>query len=438
MKKVLVVTYYWPPAGGPGVQRILKFVRYLPEYGWQPIVLTAKDGDYVARDESLVADIPEDLIVQKISGIEFYDIYRKITGRKKDETIPVAALVRDDNDTAMERFGKWVRINLTVPDARVAWIRPLSVAIREMIKTHQVDAILSTSPPHSMQVATWLARRKIKIPWLADLRDPWTEFVFYENARRNRLATKLDQYFEKKCFNNADALTTVGKDMAERFREVYPAIDCEVIYNGFDPEDMAVIPSDPAHNKFRIGHVGNLTTMHNPEMFWRVLGDLCRENQGFKKDLQLHFTGKVDPGAVQFMKQYGLEDKALYKGYVPHRVSVEMMKANSALLFVVPGLIDNIGVVPGKLFEYLASGTPLIAIGPPGGDSAEIIASVDGGGMAEQTDGEGIKRRILSLYEAWQSGTLSQLAPNPEKTSRFDRRVQTGQLANILDRITQV
>lgn len=307
------MTYYWPPAGGPGVQRILKFVKYLPQFGWSPIVLTAHDGDYVARDETLIADVPEELQVHTVEAREFYDVYRKVTGKKKGETIPVGAFVKGDTDSFMERLAKWVRINLLVPDARFGWIRPFASEARKLIEANEIDAILSTSPPQSIQVAAWRIRRHSDIPWVADFRDPWTEIIFYQNLKRNRLTSCFDRYLERQALQNADGIITVSRNIAERFQERYESIHCEIIPNGYDRSDMIFDATAARHDKFRIGWIGNLKALQNPENLWQALADLVGEDNKFRDDLQLYFTGKVDVDAVGHIERLDLQAQTVYE-----------------------------------------------------------------------------------------------------------------------------
>ncbi len=436
MKKVLIMTYYWPPSGGSGVQRILKFVKYLPEYGWMPIVLTARDGDYLAIDETLVKDIPDGTRVETVTAREFYDVYRKATGKKKQETLPVGAYVTNESDSLMERLAKWVRVNVLVPDARFSWIRPFTKAALKIIEQENIDVLLSTSPPQSVQVAAWRIRKASNIPWVADYRDPWTEIFFYQNMKRNALAKGLDEYLERRAIENADKIITVSNQIAKRFRERFPDIDCKMIPNGYDVSDIPAERPEITHGKFRIGYIGNLMALQNPEILWQVLAELASEDKQFRDDVQLHFTGKVDVDARRQIEQLGLLDLTVYESYVPHPVAVERMMTSSALLFILPNTPDNKGVLTGKLFEYIASGRPLLAIGPSDGDASQIIHDVDGGRMCDFDDRAALKARVRELYEAWKSGMLTDMAPDMKRTSQFERKAQAGELAKLLDAVS--
>lgn len=436
MKKVLVLTYYWPPAGGPGVQRMLKFVKYLPLSGWQPVVLTVANGDYVARDESLLADVPPEITVYKVPAREWYSAYRKLTGKKENEAIPIGAFMKSAEDRWPERLAKWIRINVFVPDGKIGWIRPVLRKAREIVPAEDIRAIVSTSPPQSVQLAARKIAQKYRLPWVADFRDPWTESIFYQDLNRLKLMEKLDISFEKKVLQSVDTALTVSASIARRFREKTPGLRCEVIPNGFDKTDFALnSPPEPA-SKFYLSFVGNLKLNQNPPGLWQAIRDLLARDEHFAQNFQLRFTGKIDPEIEKSLGEFDLTAHTLIENYVPHDLAVRRMSESAALLYIIPEAPDNKGVLTGKLFEYLASGRPFLSIGPPDGDAAAILQETAAGPMFAPRDVAGISERLAELYRHWQQNDLDRLSPDPSKVEKYERKNQAQKLAEILDNLT--
>ncbi len=435
-KKVLVITYYWPPAGGPGVQRILKFVKYLPNYGWQPVVLTVKNGDFVARDDSLLSDIPSGISIHKVATVEFYSLYRRLTGKKRDDTIPIGAFMKSDKDHWKDRLAKWVRTNFFVPDGRIGWIFPAILRGNRLIRKENISAVLSTSPPQSLQLSAMYIAKANKIPWVADFRDPWTETIFYQDLNRLKWMEKLDYHLERKVLSAANSVLTVSASIARRFREKIDHIACDVLPNGYDDSDFDQIGTSQSYEKFRLAFVGNLKSNQNPDNLWRSLADVMADNAEFRSDFNLQLTGRIDEAVERKLEEHGLLSHTKIEDYVPHTKAVKKMKEATVLLYVIPDAPENLGVLTGKLFEYLASGRPFLSIGPVAGDAASILQEAGAGPMYSPDNYDGIRGRIRDLYRLWKIGQLHNNCPDTDKVKQYERKLLTEKLANILNQVT--
>ena len=210
MKKVLLITYYWPPAGGPGVQRVLKFAKYLPQFDWQPIVLTVENGDYPALDPSMEEEVTEDIKVFKIPIWEPHSLYKKIMRQDPQQAIPVAVLSQKKNKSLKSKFLYWIRANIFIPDARIGWYFNVIKEAKKIVREESVDMLYVSSPPHSLQLFGLQLKKKLGIPLISDFRDPWMDIHFYHELKRMRITTAIDTRLEKKVLNQSDLVFTVS------------------------------------------------------------------------------------------------------------------------------------------------------------------------------------------------------------------------------------
>jgi len=433
-KRVLVLSYYFPPAGGPGVQRVLKFVKYLPLYGWNPVVVTVAGGDFPARDDSMLDEIPGNIPVYRIPAVEPYSLYRKFTGKERDQTIPVGVLAKENGGNITEQIARWIRANLFVPDARVGWTIPVVRQCRYLIRRYNIQLMFSSSPPHSLQLSALRLTRSLGIPWIADFRDPWTDIYYYQQLNRSIVSRKVDAYFEGQVLRDAARITTVSPSLARGFGGVLSEDKVHVIYNGFDREDFPQ-ESQTQPDKFRISYVGNFKSNQNISSLWQSLEEILLENEDFSRDFQLRLTGNTHPDIRQSLGKYSLLEHTQIESYVPHTEAVNRMMASAVLLFIIPQAPDNRGILTGKLFDYLASGRPFLAVGPPDGDAAKILRDVKAGEMIAPESKEEIRDRILYLYHLWKDKNSREAAPKKALVSQFERKKLTGQLADSFDRL---
>lgn len=420
MKKVLIITYYWPPTGGAGVQRWLKFSKYFRQFGWEPVIYTPSNPDFPINDNTLLKDVPADLTILKTQITEPYDIYRKIMRKKKTETVNQGFLSEGKENTFLQSAMIWVRGNFFIPDARKFWIKPSIVYLSDYIQKNRIDAVISTGPPHSMHLIAMGLKQKFNIPWIADFRDPWTQIDFYSQLKLSSFADAKHKKLENQVLTQANKVVTVSPSCAKDLEKLGNR-KVDVITNGFDTDDFssaAIGVDSKIADGFMFHHTGALNKDRNPYTLWKVLGDLCKENIELKKDLILKFTGKTDAIVFEHLKQQGLEANFQKLEYMPHSEVVKSMVQSPILLLPLNNTPNNAGVLSGKLFEYLAAKRPIFGVGLPNADAASILQETQAGVMVDFDDYEGTKKHVLSLYDQYKSNTLKIQSNSIDKYSR--------------------
>jgi glycosyltransferase involved in cell wall biosynthesis len=387
MKKVLIITYYWPPSGGAGVQRWLKFAKYLPEFGWEPVILTVDPqyASYPQRDESLISEVDPECLVFTTKSFELYNFYKMISGKKE---VPYGGFANESKEGWLQKTSKFLRGNFLLPDPRKGWNKYAFKKAAELIKKYNIDTVVTTSPPHSTQLIGLKIKRKFNIRWIADLRDPWTDIYYYNQFMHTDLARKLDQKYERQVVETADLLVSVSEDVKRIFAEKseLPVADkMVVIPNGFDEDDFN-IKEVPAETKKVITYTGTISEAYNVDCLLDVLSHL---EKGTKSQLLIRFVGKVPPSVEQKFRDTQLEIEMV--GYVDHPKSIEYLLRSDLLLLVIPQVKNNRGILTGKFFEYLASQKPILAIGPTDGDLAKIIQETKCGSMFDYKDAAGMR-----------------------------------------------
>lgn len=416
-KKVLIITYYWPPTGGAGVQRWLKFSKYFRQFNWEPIIYTPSNPDFPINDETLLKDVLPNLEVLKTQINEPYDVYRKIMGKKKTDTVNQGFLSESKENKVLQKMMIWVRGNFFIPDARKFWIKPSVSYLSDYLKEHKIDAIISTGPPHSMHLIALGLKQQFNIPWIADFRDPWTQIDFYNQLQLTKWADRTHKKLEKSVLKSANKVVTVSGHWAEDLKLLCDR-NIDVITNGFDADDFTTTEDTNLMPGFLFHHIGALNKDRNPHTLWKVLGKLCKENNAFKRDLKLKFTGKTDAAVFESLKENGIFENAEKTDYMAHSEVVKLLLKSPVLLLPLNDTPNILGIVPGKLFEYLAAKRPIFAIGNVEGDTAKIIADAHAGTMVGFKDEEHTKKRVLELYEQFNKQTLQIDSTSIEKYSR--------------------
>ncbi|MBK6830992.1 MAG: glycosyltransferase [Flavobacteriales bacterium] len=373
MKRVLVITYYWPPNGGAGVYRWLKMSKYLPAYGWQPIIYTPANPELVADDPELLKDVSPKLEVIARPITEPFSLYKRFTGKKQDDRVQTAFLSEEGRGGWKEDLALWVRSNFFVPDARVWWVRPSIRYLKEYLRQHPVDAIVTTGPPHSMHLIGRELKRALGVKWIADFRDPWTGIDFYQQLKLSSWADGRHRRMERSVLKEADRVITVSWSCAKDL-QVIAGREVEVITNGFDPADVPS-PAAAVDQVFSLVHVGSMSATRDCPGLWKALAELCANDTSFGARFKLRFIGPVDRSVLDSVRAAGLEGHVERIGRVSHHEAmVEMQRARVLLLSIndVPG---SAGILTSKLFEYLSVGRPILAIGPADGDVARVLNS---------------------------------------------------------------
>ncbi len=430
MKKVLIITYYWPPTGGAGVQRWLKFSKYFTKFGWEPIIYTPSNPDFPINDTTLLKDVPRNITVLKTQITEPYDIYRKIMRKKKTETVNQGFLSEGKENTWLQSAMIWIRGNFFIPDARMFWIKPSVAYLSEYIKKNKVDAIISTGPPHSMHLIAMQLKQKFNIPWIADFRDPWTQIDFYSQLKLSSYADHKHKKLEHNVLTQASKVVTVSPSCSSDLEKLGNR-KVDVITNGFDTDDFS-FNQLTLLDGFMFHHIGALNKDRNPYTLWNVLGDLCKEHSDFKKDLVIKFTGKTDAMAFESIKQNGIIDNTQKTDYLSHSDVVKLMAQSPILLLALNNTPNNAGVLSGKLFEYLAAKRPIFGIGLPDGDAATILKSTQAGTMVHFDDYEGTKKVVLELYEKYK---LNQLIINSLSIDKYSRENCAKEYVSLLNEV---
>jgi len=432
VKRVLIITYYWPPAGGIGVLRCLKIAKHLRQYGWEPIIYTAENPHYPTIDYSNDKDIPQGITVLRGRIWEPYHIYKFLTGKPKDANVNNVFYVRDEPPGLMHRFSVWMRSNFFIPDARAAWIKPSLHFLRKYLQDNPVDAIFSDGPPHSNTRIATLLKKETGIPWLADFQDPWTQVDYYQLLRLTPWGDRRHRRMEQEAFYNADRITIVSPTW-KKYLERIGARHVSVIPWGYDPDDYQNLPL-PERGKFILTHTGILGYDRNMPGLWHALSDLCAENHEFRNYLEIRLVGQVDTGVLESLHAAGLGAQVVMPGNLSRQEALQASAQSGILLLPLNQQANAMGRIPGKLFEYLALRRPVLCIGPPEADASRIIIETRAGCTFEPDDKAGIKDTISEWFAQFKSGKLfDALTTSIEPYSNVQL---SGQFARLLDEIS--
>jgi glycosyltransferase involved in cell wall biosynthesis len=435
MKKVLIVAYYFPPSGGPGVQRVLKYVQYLRDFGWEPVVLTVRDGNFPARDESLLDEIPADVKVIRTEIFEPYDLYRKLTGKEKGTAIDVNTIRKEGTKIpASERVAEFIRATFFIPDARIGWYSHAVKAGLEAIEREGIDAIYSSSPPYTCALIARGLKRKSGLPWIAGFRDPWTGFI--TTPDRWALPAKVDRMLEHAVFKESNLVEVAWLGIMKDARKKYPDLPEEKFHhlpNGFDSHDFPTVdPASRTDNRFTLTYTGSMYGRRNPDALLKAVERLVSRGEVDPAKIRLRFIGRFGEEVMEMFRSSGLDAAIEVVGYMPHRESIAQLLLSDALLLVVDECDESDEVVPGKVYEYIGSGHPLLAVAPERSAIADLIRETRSGYVAHQSNLAGIADAFLRLYNDHLNGTRS-LLPDNEAIARYERRNTTGELARLMD-----
>lgn len=427
-KRVLIISYYWPPTGGSGVQRWVKFSRYLPSEGWQPVVYTPLNPEMITVDESLAKEIPPEVEVIKTKIFEPYEIYRKLTGKKggaqKGEVNPI----NSGKKSFGQKVAMFIRGNFFVPDPRCFWIGPSVKYLKNYLKEHPVDVIISTGPPHSMHLIARKVALATGIPWIADFRDPWTKMFYFKHLGLTRFSERRHVRLERKVLDDATVIVAVSPLVRDEFVKMTDT-PVELITNGFDESDAAEVKPD---GYFNVTHTGLFASDGNPDILWEVLAEKARRDKEFSEKLRIRLVGKTDAEIVEAIRSAGLSDNLASLGYQPHHVAVAEQAKATVLMLPLRKEPEYRAVLPGKLFEYLSAGKPILGIGQPDGAMATIVADTNTGETYDWNDKTGISDFIDRHWEAFMKG---ESLYDGKDVSAYSRRALTVRMAELMNRL---
>lgn len=423
MKRALIITYYWPPAGGPGVQRWLKFVKYFREFGVEPIVYAPENPNYPLVDANFSSEIPSDIEIIKQPITEPYR-FAKLFSKNKTKQISSGIISKKEIST-MEKLMLYVRGNFFIPDARVGWVKPSVAFLSKYIAENPVDVVITTGPPHSLHLIGMHLQKDLSVKWIADFRDPWTTIHYHKSLRLNRSSERKHKELEATVLKLADVITVTSPTTKKEF-EMITETPIAVITNGFDISEKIDFELD---SRFSISHIGSLLSERNPEVLWKVLDEICKKNASFKNDLQLKFAGAVSEEVKKSLENFHLISNCEFLGYVSHSEALKLQHKSQVLLLVEINSAETRAIIPGKLFEYLSAKRPIIALGPKESDIEEIIIETKSGKFFSYWDDDELKAEILELYGKFKKGDLSIASEGIEK---YSRRELTKQMAALI------
>lgn len=423
-KKLLIITYYWPPAGGPGVQRWLKFVKYLPDFNIQPIVYVPENPTYPIIDIGLLDEVSDKAIVLKNKIVEPYQL-AGIFSKNKTKKISSGIIPNKKKQSFLERTFLWIRGNVFIPDARFLWIKPSVNYLKKYIQENNIDTIVTSGPPHSLHLIGLQLKEDLDVKWFADFRDPWTTIGYHKELKLSAYANKKHKELERKVLNSADTIIVTSKTTKTEFQALTNK-PIEVITNGYDVEKVV---KEPLDSKFSLAHIGSFLSERNPKILWQVLTELISEIPTFKKDLEIKLIGAVSQEVLQTISLYNLDLYLNNLGYVSHKEAIAHQRKSQVLLLIEIDSEDTKSIIPGKLFEYMVSERPILAIGPKDSDFAEIIKSTNTGVFFAYDEKHALKQLITSYYNLYKEQNLKVF---PVGLQQFSRKSLTEELAKLI------
>ncbi len=423
MKKVLIITYYWPPAGGPGVQRWLKFVKYLRDFGIEPVIYVPENPHYPIVDTSLEKEIPKNITIYKQPLFEPYGL-AKLLSSKKTKRIS-SGIIQVKNQSVLEKAMLWVRGNFFIPDARKYWINPSVKFLSEILNKEKIATVVTTGPPHSVHLIGQQLKAEKGIQWLADFRDPWTSIGYHKKLKLTTSSEKKHKALEHSVLNKADHIIVTSPATQREFQHITQR-PITVITNGHDSDYQGGAHLD---KDFTISHIGSLLTGRNPKNLWKVLSQIASENSVFRADLQLEFMGVISKDVMDSLYRLELGPYIKIRGYGSHAEAQRRQQRSQVLLLVEIDSEETKGIIPGKLFEYMAAQRPILALGPKDWEAGNIIQESQSGAVFDYEAHNGLKKTILAWYASFKKQNLFSKAKNLEK---YSRKALTEELAKII------
>ena len=423
-EKLLIITYYWPPAGGPGVQRWLKFVKYLPDFGVQPIVYIPENPTYPIVDENLLQEVSDKAIILKQKIFEPYQL-ASFLSKNKTKKMNSGIIPNQKKQSFLDKVFLWIRGNLFIPDARFFWVKPSVSYLEKYIVENNIDTIVTSGPPHSLHLIGLELKQKLNVKWFADFRDPWTTIGYHKSLRLSDFAAQRHKDLESKVLNTADTIIVTSKTTKKEF-EALTTKPIAVITNGFDVEN---IEKQQLDTKFSLAHIGSFLSARNPKLLWESLTELLDEIPDFGSHLEIKLIGAVSQEVLDTIAAFSLNSYLNNLGYVSHAEAIAHQRKSQVLLLIEIDSEETKSIIPGKLFEYMVSNRPIIAIGPNGSDFAEIITNTNTGVFFDYSEKVKLKNLILDFYNQYLEGKLQS---NGIGLQQYSRKNLTGQLVQLL------
>ena len=435
MKKVLIITYYWPPAGGVAVQRITKFCKYFSKYGWTPIVLTTQDGNYPAEDASLFKDINKVSEIYKASSYEPHAIYRalkSVTQSKKKSNKKSEHF--NPNSSVINWISDFIRLNVFIPDSRIGWLYPAYKRGLEIVAQHKPDIIFSTAPPFTPHLVARKLAKDCGLPWVADFRDPWVENTLYNTVPKLPLAKLLNKRMEKKVLEQAEQVICVGNNLSKLLASkltVSEQSKISVVTNGYDPDDLSIPAS--SSDKFYVSYFGSLYMRRFPHQLFKSISGLIKNNQVIAEKLVLRLVGNIDPKAREIISSLIPSSNLYIHGHVNQDIIFELVYQPQVLLLTIDNVEHNNLIILGKTFDYITTGNPIVGVGPLDGDAANILNETSTGKMYDYSDASGLENGFLKLFSDWQTGKINK---GQQRFSQYEWNNLTSKLTGLFDQVS--
>ena len=424
MKKVLIVTYYWPPAGGPGVQRWLKFVKYLPDFNIEPIVYIPENPTYPIVDNGLESEIPNNCTILKHKIIEPY-AWAAVFSKKNTIGISSGIIPNQKKQTFIQKLLLWIRGNIFIPDARVLWVKPSVKYLKKYILEHKIETIITTGPPHSLHLIGLQLKQDLNVKWIADFRDPWTTIGYQKSLKLTKKSQQKHKNFEFNVLNTADEIVVTSPSTKKEF-QLITSKPITVITNGYDEIDFENVILD---SKFSLAHIGSFLSDRNPAILWHGLQELLVEIPDFKNHFQLKLIGKVSQEILDTIQQFDLAAYVLNLGYLSHKEAVVQQRKSQILLLIEIDSEVTKSIIPGKIFEYLIAKRPIIGIGPELADFEQILKETNTGYFFNYNQKEALKLQIIIYFNLYLNRNLTVASRN---ITQYSRRNLTKKLVEIV------
>tara|TARA_B110000211_G_scaffold83586_1_gene97829 strand:+ start:2083 stop:3378 length:1296 start_codon:yes stop_codon:yes gene_type:complete len=430
LKRVLIISYYWPPAGGISVIRPLKLAKYISEFGWDPIVCTAENPHFPFEDENAAKDIPKNLEVLKVPIVEPYEIYKKLTGQKQKSAL-ADVIQNAPKRSFLHNLSVWIRGNFFIPDARCLWIKPVVNELTKYLKENPIDAIITTGPPHSVNRIGYLLNKKLQIPWLADFQDPWTQVDYYKHFKISKWAHRRHRKMENQIFDNADLITIVSNSWKTDLESI-GASNVEVVPLGYDTTDFS--ENIKLNSNFTLTHLGLLGEDRNPTILIEVIADLCKHDENFSKHFRLQLVGIVNDRLKNLVNKLDLSEQVFFIGQVNRDEALEIMQASQLLLLLLNKAENVGGRIPGKVFEYFGARRPVLSLGPNNTDIEKMLSESGAGVNIDYSDKIQLKSYLLNQLNRFLNEGINSTSNSVKK---FTHKEVSATFAKHLETITK-
>jgi glycosyltransferase involved in cell wall biosynthesis len=409
-KRILIINYYWPPCGGPAVQRWLDFANRFAADKFEVHILTVSPdtATFTSIDQSLVKEINSSIKVHYADASDYFWLYKKFLGKGK---VPGNALADEVHPNLLKKIARFLRGNIFLPDPRRGWNANAKKEALSIIKQNEIDIIITAGPPQSTHLIGLDIKRQFQnLFWIADFHDYWTDVFFLDKFYRTRLARWVDRKYEKSVLVKANHVLT-HTDYGQKL--YYDKVKGErtpnfisVVRMGYDEQKFSNIEKTEPSTSFKITYTGTLADYYDPECVWDALNDIIE----IKKDLdiELHLVGIISPKIKAYIEKSNLKKKTFFHGYIPHKESIKILLSSNLLLLFNPNVKNDIGIVPGKIFEYMATGIPILSISSHGSENEKLLKQHDAGVNFERHEVHEIIASLNMFLLKWKSNSSIQ------------------------------